>query len=103
MKSSRITGGIFLFVSVIQDMFLGIKSRTGGIIHHRKGRKIVAWNIATLWGRSVRMNEEVYNAMLSRGYTGEPRAMHHFRACAADWVWLVFCAGALALTVGVTR
>jgi cobalt/nickel transport system permease protein len=94
---------IFLFAAIVQDMFLGIKSRTGGIIHHRKGQKIVAWNIASLWGRSMRMNEEVYNAMLSRGYTGEPRVMHHFRTRPADWIWLALSAAVLVVTVGGAR
>jgi len=94
---------IFLFAGIIQDSYLAIKSRTGGLMHYRKGQKIVAWNIASLWGRSMRMNEELYNAMLSRGYSGEPKALHNFHARAADWGWLVFAGAVLAVTVGVAR
>ena len=43
------------------------------------------------------MSEEVYMAMLSRGYTGEPRLLSEFQATPKDWVWLVcaviLCAG----------
>jgi cobalt/nickel transport system permease protein len=82
---------IFLFAGIIQDMFLGIKSRSGGAVHYRKSQKIVAWNIAVLWQKSIRANQDVYNAMLSRGYTGEPRAVHGFCIRAIDWAWAFFC------------
>lgn len=81
---------IFLFVGIVQDMFLGIKSRTGGAICYRRGQKIAAWNMAMLWQKSLQMNQEVYNAMLSRGYTGEPRVLYRFRARPVDWVWVGF-------------
>jgi cobalt/nickel transport system permease protein len=78
---------IYLFMETIEHTYLGIKSRTGGVIHHRKGRQIVAWNIATLWQRSFKLNEDVYNAMLSRGYTGEPVLADEFKSTFKDWVW----------------
>jgi cobalt/nickel transport system permease protein len=81
---------IFLFAEIIQNMFMGIKSRTGGVIHYRKGQKIVAWNIAVLWQKSVQMNQDVYHAMLSRGYRGEARTLHRFRLRMLDWGWMGF-------------
>jgi cobalt ECF transporter T component CbiQ len=62
---------VHLFAGIIQDTYRAIKSRTGGYIRSGKGREMVGWNIACLWQRAQRMNEQVYNAMLSRGYTGE--------------------------------
>jgi cobalt/nickel transport system permease protein len=47
----------------------------GGNLHYKKGQRIVAWKIANLWERSQQLNEEVYNAMLSRGYSGEPKVL----------------------------
>jgi len=58
-------------------------------MHYRKGQKIVAWNIAHLWMRSYRLNEQVYCAMLSRGFRGEPVALNHFRTKPRDWYWLL--------------
>jgi len=78
---------IYLFMETIWHTYLGIKSRTGGVIHHRKGRQIVAWNIAILWQRSFKLNEDVYNAMLSRGYTGESILTDGFKSTLKDWVW----------------
>ncbi len=62
----------FLFVEIVEHTYLAIKSRVGAKVHYKKGRHIVAWNIAYLWARSYKLNEDVYKAMLSRGYRGEP-------------------------------
>ena len=80
---------IFLFVAVIENTFLAVKSRAGIRIGCKEGRRIVASNIASMWHRSYQMNENVYLAMLSRGYTGEPVVLNGFRAKPRDWVWLV--------------
>ena len=58
----------------------------------------MAWNIAGLWQRSYRLSENVYQAMLSRGYSGEPEVLNDFRVKLKDWLWLsVVLALALAL------
>jgi len=62
---------IFLFVEIVENTYLAIKSRVGAKVHYKKGQHIVAWNIAYLWARSYQLNEDVYKAMLSRGYRGE--------------------------------
>jgi cobalt/nickel transport system permease protein len=80
---------IYLFVEMIENTYLAIKSRVGARIHYKKGQHIVAWNIACLWARSYQMNDEVYRAMLSRGYRGEPLILNDFKAKAKDWFWLL--------------
>lgn len=79
---------IYLFIIIIQDTYLAIKSRVGVISSVRKGQGIVAWNIASLWQRSYQMNEDVYKAMLSRGYHGEPVILNEFKTKPKDWLWL---------------
>lgn len=79
---------IYLFVEIIEQTYLAIKSRVGAFVHYKKGRSIVAWNIASLWNRSVRLNEEVYKAMLSRGYRAEALAWNEFKFRTRDWLWL---------------
>jgi cobalt/nickel transport system permease protein len=64
---------IYLFVEVIEHTYMAVKSRVGGRVHHKKGRNIVAWNMGALWMRSYQLNEQVYKAMLSRGYRGEEK------------------------------
>jgi cobalt/nickel transport system permease protein len=79
---------IYLFAEVVENTYLAIKSRVGMRIHHKDGRKVVAWSIASLWHRSYHLNNLVYNAMLSRGYRGEPVIFEEFRATAVDWATL---------------
>lgn len=79
---------VYLFVGIIENTYLAIKSRVGFAVHHKRGREIVACNIGSLWQRSYQLNNEVYNAMLSRGYRGEPRVFDEFRADLIDWMFL---------------
>lgn len=79
---------IFLFMEIIENTYVAIKSRIGGRIHYKRGQHIVAWNMAYLWLRSYQFNEAVYMAMLSRGYRGEPVTLNEFKARRRDWLWL---------------
>lgn len=81
---------IYLFIEIIENAYLAIKSRVGRVSSVRRGQGIVAWNIASLWQRSYQLNEDVYKAMLSRGYRGEPVILNDFRVKAMDWLWLFF-------------
>ena len=80
---------VYLFVEIIQNTYLAIKSRVGIGVRYRKGQNIVAWNIASLWERSVVLNEEVYKAMLARGYQGEILVWNDFKIRSRDWLWLL--------------
>lgn len=80
---------VYLFIEIIQNTYSAMKSRVGIISSSVKGQRMVAWNIASLWHRSFAMHYQVYNAMLSRGFTGEPEVMSDFRMTAQDIAWLV--------------
>lgn len=79
---------LYLLVELVENTYRAIKSRVGTGIHYNKGQTIVAWNIALLWRRSYSLNEQVYQAMLSRGYTGEVRLLHDGNVKLRDWLWL---------------
>ncbi|MDD5618634.1 MAG: cobalt ECF transporter T component CbiQ [Candidatus Omnitrophica bacterium] len=79
---------IYLFLEIVESIYLAIKSRVGSRLHYKKGQEIVAWNISSLWQRSYHLNEAVYNAMLSRGYSGETVLLNDFKARPKDWAWL---------------
>jgi cobalt/nickel transport system permease protein len=87
---------LYLFVELVENTYCALKSRVGTGIHFKKGQTIVAWNIALLWQRSYRLNEQVYHAMLSRGYTGEVRVLSEDKVKFKDWLWL---AGVTALFI----
>ena len=87
---------LYLFAQMVENIFTAVRSRVGVVVHHKKGQQLVAWNIANMWNRAYRMNEDVYNAMLSRGYTGEPRLLSRFHTRFRDWVWLSLSVSACA-------
>jgi len=90
---------IYLFADIIENTYLAIKARVGTRVHYKKGQSVVAWNMASLWYRSYRLNEDVYNAMLSRGYRGEPVVTDDFKSAPRDWSWLfiamIICAASV--------
>jgi cobalt/nickel transport system permease protein len=94
---------IYLFVEVIENTYLAIKSRVGTAMHYKKGQHVVAWNMASLWYRSYRFNEEVYSAMLSRGYRGEPVIFNDFKTRPRDWLWLGFVVMICAVPLCLAR
>jgi len=79
---------IYLFLEVAENTYRAIKSRVGTRVHYKRGQHMVAWNMASLWLRSYHLNDAVYQAMLSRGYTGEPAVYENFKTRWFDWVWL---------------
>jgi cobalt/nickel transport system permease protein len=64
---------IFVFVETVEHTYLALKSRAGSKLHYRSGQRVVAWNIGNLWLRSADLSEEVFKAMVSRGFNGEAR------------------------------
>ncbi|MBF0570674.1 MAG: cobalt ECF transporter T component CbiQ [Candidatus Omnitrophica bacterium] len=80
---------LYLFAVIIENIFIAIKSRVGIVSHHGKGQHIVAWNIANTYNKSTQLSEDVYKAMLSRGYSGEPRLLEKFHPQLKDWFCLI--------------
>jgi len=64
---------IFLFIKTFEEMHLGLKGRLIESFKGAEGRFWVASRIAFLFRRSLKMSEEVYMAMLARGYHIEER------------------------------
>jgi energy-coupling factor transporter transmembrane protein EcfT len=59
--------------------------------------------MAGLWLKSYRMQTQVYDAMLSRGYTGEPKVLEEFKAGTIDGVLLTISLLTLAGTLWLNR
>ncbi len=62
---------VFLSVKMIQEMYLARKARYMGEEKESAMRSWVAGRIAFIFQRSQRRFEEVYRAMVSRGFTGK--------------------------------
>jgi len=93
---------IFLVLQTANSMFLARKSRIVATTSGREQRWWVVSSIGVLMNRSLRMSEDVYQAMLARGFQGELRTIDDHRMGAADWLLLAvsLIAAAAAIYVG---
>ncbi|MBU3112798.1 cobalt ECF transporter T component CbiQ [Clostridium lacusfryxellense] len=80
---------IFILLNITTDMFVARKSRTLRKIDSKEGRRFVSSAMGSLFGKSYALSEEVYEAMLSRGYKGEPVIMNKFKFTLLDFQWLL--------------
>jgi cobalt/nickel transport system permease protein len=90
---------IFVLLDLIHHAYLGIKSRVGFVSSSKSGRRIVAFNMAGLWLRSYRLHSQVYDAMVSRGYCGEPVIVDDLCIHAGDFLLLTLSLIALTGTL----
>lgn len=89
---------IFLMLKTADDMFLARKSRVVGGLSGAAQRRVVTNTMGVMLGKSFDMSQEVYLAMLSRGYRGRPRTLDRFQMQPRDFMWLgIFLAAALAV------
>jgi cobalt/nickel transport system permease protein len=79
---------IFLVLHTANAMFLARKSRIVATTSGREQRWWVVSSMGVLINRSLRMSEDVYQAMLARGFQGEMRTIDNYRIRAADWLLL---------------
>lgn len=79
---------LFVLLRLLQDMYRGRMSRTIKPLSPAVERNWTASRIGVTFKKSMEMSEDVYQAMLSRGFHGEFRTINRFRATLADYVWL---------------
>ena len=75
---------IFLFLHTLNGMFLARRSR---VVAHTSGREQRWWIVSSmgvLMSRSFRMSDEVYRAMLARGFNHQFRTITDYRFGLAD-------------------
>jgi cobalt/nickel transport system permease protein len=95
---------VFHLLGAVEDMYLARTARTVNIDPDvTSGRRFVAASAGALFGKAHAMSEEVYMAMVSRGYTGNPRTLQAANGGPADIAWIVACVGAAVLLLGVDR
>jgi cobalt/nickel transport system permease protein len=85
---------IFLFFRTANGMFEARKSRVVGRTSGNEQRGWITGSMMSLLNRSFKMSNDVYAAMMARGFTGAIRSYTTYRMQTADWVAL---AGAVAL------
>jgi cobalt/nickel transport system permease protein len=80
---------LFVFLRLIQDMYRARKSRTIRPLSAAAERNWTASRIGITFKKSLDMGEDVYKAMLSRGFRGEFLALKRYHAATLDYIWLV--------------
>ncbi len=94
---------IYLFLQVASEIFVARKSRTVGRTSTREQRRFVSGAMGSLWSKAYTMSEEVYAAMLSRGYCGRAKIIVRFQAGTLDWLWALFMVIVSLLILGGDR
>jgi len=87
---------IFLFLHTVSGMFLARKSRVVAKTTGREQRWWVVSSMGVLMSRSFRMSDDVYQAMLARGFSNRFRTLTEFQMRPTDWAF-----GLASLALGV--
>jgi cobalt/nickel transport system permease protein len=93
---------IFLFLHSANGMFEARKSRTVGRTSGNEQRNWISASMMTQMNRAFKMSNDVYAAMLARGFTGRVQTYSAYRLTLADWIALGGAVGValVALLVG---
>jgi cobalt/nickel transport system permease protein len=94
---------IFLLLQTSSEIFMAWRSRLVGQPSSHEQRWFVTSAMGNLWGKTRATSEEVHSAMLSRGYTGQPKALLHFQMKRSDWLWTALVLAVVVLFVGGDR
>ncbi len=94
---------IFLMLQTAHDMFEARQSRLVGVLDGAERRRLASASVGVLLGKTFQLSNEVYLAMLSRGFRGEVYTLDEFQMRPRDWVGLVGLLGLAALAFWVGR
>ena len=90
---------IFLLLESAQAMLESRRSRAVGELNGRDRRRVAAATIGVLISKTFDFSNDVYSAMLARGFRGEVYVLEDFHAAFGDWltlgISLVVSAGAI--------
>ena len=91
---------ILTLLRTVEQIHLARESRTLSTGTTRENRDWVTERMAFVVRKSLKTADDVYDAMLSRGYTGSMPSLRRLRIGPGDWLWLTasvaLCAVALA-------
>jgi len=81
---------IILLVQAVQNIHIARRSRTLRYGTASAEQRWVASRMGYLFKKTWQMSQEVHRAMLSRGFSGEVRAILVFKAGNYDYAWCLF-------------
>ncbi len=96
---------IFLLLKALENLFLARASRTVGVSSEQERRRWIGSSMGTMLGKSFKTSNDVYQAMVARGFTGDVRTITNFAMRDEDWLFIalsaVILASALLLDMGL--
>ena len=81
---------IFLLLHNVNSMLLARRSRTIKKFNSGENRRWLSTALTYTLAKSQHLSEEVYLAMVSRGYKGEPHSLTNFSLKRQDFFWAAF-------------
>ena len=94
---------IFLFLHTANGILLARKSRVVGRTGGGEQRRWITGTMGNLMSRAFKMSNDVYAAMLARGFGGEVRTFNTYRLRPADLAAMAGVAGIAAVAVFAGR
>ena len=78
---------IYLLLQTAGNIFLAKNSRRVGPENWQSTGNWLGGTLGALLGKSIQTSQEVQNAMISRGFSGEPRVLEEFSLTWKDCLW----------------
>lgn len=79
---------ILMFIEIVKEIHLAYKSRLIKVLKVKENHKWIASQIAFVFNKSFKMSNDVYLAMVSRGFTGEVKTLNDFKIKKVDALWV---------------
>jgi cobalt/nickel transport system permease protein len=76
---------IFIFARIVSDMHLAKKSRLAGAVNRSEARNWVAGRIAFIFRKTQLRCDDVFKAMIGRGFSGEIKLYRYQKINGRDW------------------
>jgi cobalt/nickel transport system permease protein len=94
---------ILTLLRTVEQIHLARESRTLTLGTTRANRDWVTERMAFVVRKSLKTADDVYDAMLSRGYTGAMPSLRRLRIGPGDWLWLTASVALCAVVLAADR
>jgi len=94
---------ILTLLRTVEQIHLARESRTLTLGTTKENRDWVTERMAFVLRKSMKTADDVYDAMLARGYTGSMPSLRRLQVGAADWAWLATSVAICAVTLAASR
>jgi cobalt/nickel transport system permease protein len=94
---------ILTLLRTVEQIHLARESRTLTLSSARENREWVTERMAFVVRKSLKTADDVYDAMLARGYTGAMPSLRRLRVGPADWAWLAASVALCAVVLAAGR